>query len=380
MPKFIAIIIVVILFCSSGLFTYAQKRTELPIKSEAAVMLDADTGAVLYAKNPDERLYPASLTKIATAIYAIEKGDLNDIVTVSRNAAWTEGASVHLNEGERVPMKTLIQGMIINSGNDAAVAIAEHLDGSVDLFSKNLNEYLIKNIGVTETHFVNPNGLFDPNHYTTAWDLAKITNYAQKNPVFAEIFGMKEMKWTGQTWNATLVSHHLMLNGEILYSGITGGKTGYLDESRHTLATSANNGKMRLIVIEMKADRKKDGYKDTARLLDYGFSHFKHEELKEGESFKKGKKEFSTSAHTMITLPLNGKSKEVSNKGLLSVKDENGNTLQSIQLNPVKAHIKKEAAKPGLKFYKNMHLNAFYGVFGLLIAGAFIGKRRTKND
>jgi formamidopyrimidine-DNA glycosylase len=112
---------------------------------KAAVMIDTETGAVLYSKNPDEALYPASLTKIATAIYAIEKGNLNDIVTVSRNAATTEGTRVYLNIGEKVQLKKLIQGMLINSGNDAAVAIAEHLGGTVEQFEKDLNEeYLMR--------------------------------------------------------------------------------------------------------------------------------------------------------------------------------------------------------------------------------------------
>ena len=353
----------------------ASDTSKIDVKSEAAVLLDSETGAVLYAKNPDERMYPASLTKIATAIYAIEKGNLNDSVTVSANAVRQEGTKVYLNEGEQVPLKKLLQGMIINSGNDAAVAVAEHLDGNVDQFAKNLNAYLKAKIGVKNTHFTNPNGLFNPDHYTTAMDLALITNYAMKNPVFAEIFGTKELKWNGQSWNTTLITHHRMLKGEIPYPGITGGKTGYVDESKQTLATTANNGKLKLTAIELKGKNKKEIYNDTIHLLDYGFSQFQHETLTKNDAFQFGKQTFLPSSDLMITEPIQGAKKVLNKKGLLSIKNKEGETIQTIQL-------AKKTVKPTMNSKSNpikgpeYHLSAFYGIAIFALVGIVISLRR----
>lgn len=137
------------------------------ITSEAAILIEEKTGRILYKKNSDLKMYPASLTKVATAIYAIERGNLEDIVTVSQHARKVDGTRVYLEEGEKVPLKKLIQGLLINSGNDAGVAIAEHLDGSEEEFAINVNSYL-KEIGLQNTNFTNPHGLFNPDHTTTA--------------------------------------------------------------------------------------------------------------------------------------------------------------------------------------------------------------------
>ena len=167
-----------------GTVTVYAEKADLKLFSEAAILVDTDTGAVLYEKNSQQKMYPASLTKIATAIYAIEKGNLEDMVTASWNAVTEEGSRVYLMKDETMPLNQLIQGMMVNSGNDASTAIAEHLHGSEEEFSKKINKYLRNQIGVQNTHFVNAHGLFDENHYTTAADLAAITNYAMKNPVF----------------------------------------------------------------------------------------------------------------------------------------------------------------------------------------------------
>ncbi|MDI3410890.1 serine hydrolase [Bacillus sonorensis] len=164
-------------------------------------------------------MYPASITKIATAIYAIEKGHLKDDVKVSKKAAETEGTSVYLEKGETVPLKRLLQGLLMNSGNDAGTAIAEHLSGSVEQFADDLNAFVAKRVGATDTHFTNPHGLFDKNHYTTAADMAKITAYAVKNKTFRSLF-QKKAAWHGQTWDTTLKNHHRMLTGRFLIKGL----------------------------------------------------------------------------------------------------------------------------------------------------------------
>ncbi|MEQ6389712.1 D-alanyl-D-alanine carboxypeptidase family protein [Bacillaceae bacterium S4-13-58] len=262
----------------------AEEEIEPPyISSESAILIDAKSGQVLYDKYSNNEMYPASTTKIATSIYAIEKGDLMDIVTISKNARGTVGSSVYLDEGEEISLKKLIQGLVINSGNDAAVAIAEHIDGTVEQFSESINKYLKNKVGVSNTHFINPHGLFDPNHTTTASDLAKITQYGMKNETFREIFGIKELEWNGQSWSTTLYTHHKLMR-EVPYEGVTGGKTGYVNESRFTLVTTAERENISLIVVVLKGS--KEGiYDDTVELLDYGFNNFESMVIPKGKEF-----------------------------------------------------------------------------------------------
>lgn len=199
-------------------------------------------------------MYPASITKILTAIIAIEGSNLNDTVTVSKKAREVDGTRVYLEEGEQVPLKKLLQGLLINSGNDAAIAIAEHVSGNVTDFSKVMNRTAKEKIGVRNSNFINPHGLFDPNHQTTAYDMAKITQYAMKNKTFREIVGTKELRWNGEGWKTTLYNHNKLL---WRYEGVNGGKNGYVDESGSTLVTSAKRGSTELIAVTLKAHHQK---------------------------------------------------------------------------------------------------------------------------
>lgn len=385
MNKYISLLAVVLLLFTNQLTANAAENQQLALKSEGAVLLDSDTGAVLYAKNAEEKMYPASTTKIATAIYAIEKGNLDSIVTVSANAVNQDGTRVYLNEGEQVPLKKLIQGMLINSGNDAAVAIAEYMDGTVEQFAEHLNEYLKTTIGVKNTHFINPNGLFDQNHYTTAMDLALMTNYAIKNPVFSEIFGTKKLEWEGQSWKTTLFTHHRMLKGELPYEGITGGKTGYTTEAKQTLATTADNGKIRLTAVVLKSEQKIDKYTDTALLFDYGFKDYQHGTIKQGEIFKTDNKEFYLENDTIFTENIDGCIKNIDSNGMLSIENKNGHVIQSIQLKynePPKPKvaakkmeqksIEKESEQPLVQ------VNVIYGFMIIAFVGIFIGIRKKR--
>lgn len=265
-------------------FPYKTMAAETPdVESKAAIVLDVKTGEVLYEKNAHRRMYPASLTKVATAIYAIEKGNLDDIVTISKNARQVEGTRVYLEEGEKVPLRKLIQGLLINSGNDAGVAIAEHLDGSIGKFAENLNEYL-SNIGLQNTNFENPHGLFDSEHLTTAGDLAIVTQYAMKNEEFMKIFGTTELDWEGESWDTTLFTHHKLMR-ERPYDGVTGGKTGYIDQSGHTLLTTAERGNTSFIVVTLGGSSQEMAYEDTTTLLDYAFLHYKTTTIPKGTTF-----------------------------------------------------------------------------------------------
>ncbi|MDD9313970.1 hypothetical protein PUS82_22280 [Cytobacillus firmus] len=174
--------------------------------------------------------------------------------------------------------------MLINSGNDAGVAIAEHLDGSIEAFSNNLNEYLAK-LGLKNTVFKNPHGLFDAEHVTTAEDLALLTRYAMENEEFKEVFGTRELKWKGASWDTTLYTHHKLMR-ESPYEGIIGGKTGFVDQSGRTLVTVANRKDLSLIVVTLNAASQDIAYEDTRKLLDFGFSHYKTSTIPKGVAFK----------------------------------------------------------------------------------------------
>ena len=386
LKKFVSVItILLLLLYPNQLNTLAAKNGQLDLKSKGAVLLDSDTGAVLYAKNAEKRMYPASLTKIATAIYAIEKGNLDSIATVSGNAVRQDGTRVYLEEGEQITLKKLIQGMLVNSGNDAAVAIAEHLDGSVKQFSANLNGYLKTTIGVNNTHFINPSGLFDKNHYTTAMDLAIMTNYAIKNPVFAEIFGTKVLKWKGKSWKTNILSHHRMLTGELTYPGITGGKTGFTVKAKQTLSTTASNAKIRLTAVVLNSEQKKDKYDDTASLFDYGFKNYQRAIIKQGAIYSTNQKEYYPEKDTLITESINGSSKELNNEGKLIIKSINGQVVQIVPLKYKEPMPEKVAAKSNKAVEKEqqkqeeqqlIHVNAIYGIIIIVLAGILIGVRK----
>jgi serine-type D-Ala-D-Ala carboxypeptidase (penicillin-binding protein 5/6) len=327
---FIAISLIVLYLNN---MTYADEIEEPSIVSEGAILIDSKTGRVLYEKNADASMYPASLTKIATAIYTIENANLEDLVTVSENALDVEGTRVYLEKGEQVTLKKLVQGLLINSGNDAGVAIAEHVSGSVEEFSSDLNAYLQNVIGVKNTHFENPHGLFDANHFTTPEDLAKITQYALKNPTFKEIFGTVELDWDGETWDTTIISHHKMLKGEIPYEEVTGGKTGFVNESGFTLATSAEGENIDLIVITMKGFSQNVAYEDTAKLLDYGFANYETVTLQGGSIIELNNQGYKVPKEYNVTKPIDSDiQQQINPYGELEIIDNSGNVLNTVPL------------------------------------------------
>ncbi|WP_078381115.1 D-alanyl-D-alanine carboxypeptidase family protein [Sutcliffiella halmapala] len=261
----------------------AQANEQMELFSESALLIDAKSGDILYEKDSEKIMYPASITKIVTAIIAIEEGNLDDIVTVSEKARYQEGSKVYLLEGEEVPLLRLVQGLMINSGNDAGTAIAEHMNGSEEAFALRMTKFVKERLGAKSTNFTNPHGLFEPKHVTTAQDMAKIAQYAMGNETFREIVGTKEMEWIGEGWETTLFNHHRLLWD---YEGTTGVKNGYVPESGHTLVTSAERDGKELIVVTLKAASKYYTYLDTMTLLDYGFQNFENFEVAKGQMVK----------------------------------------------------------------------------------------------
>ncbi len=238
--------------------------------AQAAVCMDAQTGRVILEQNAHMKLGMASTTKVMTGIIAVEHGELQEIVTVGKNAQGVEGTSIYLVEGEQQTMENLVYGLMLESGNDAAVAIAEHISGTCEQFAKLMNEKAQK-IGAMNTNFVNPHGLYDPMHYTTAYDLALISAYAMKNDTFAKIAKAPNcaMPWPGHDGNKVFYNRNRLLN---LYDGCDGVKPGYTPETGRTLVGSATKNNMRIITVTLNC---RDDWNLHSRMLDYAFANYR---------------------------------------------------------------------------------------------------------
>ncbi len=263
MRKWIGSLICTVLMLAS----WSVSVQAIDVNAGAAVLMDSVTGKVLYEKNGYTQMGMASTTKIMTAILAIENGNLDDIVTVSSNAAGLEGTSMYLALGEKVKMEDLIYGLMLPSGNDASVAIAEHISGSVEAFAELMNQKA-KEIGANQTHFTNPHGLYDPNHYTTAYDLALISRYAMQNPVFEEVAatGTKAVPWEGHKEKKWLANANKLLK---MYDGADGIKPGYTPETGRTLVGSATRDGWRVITVTLNC---RGDWEEHKKMFDYAFN------------------------------------------------------------------------------------------------------------
>ncbi|SEQ75710.1 D-alanyl-D-alanine carboxypeptidase family protein [Piscibacillus halophilus] len=306
----------------------------ISLNSEAAILIDANSGEVLYDKYGDQSMYPASITKIVTAIIAIEEGNLDDTVTISENARDVAGTRVYLEPGEKVKMEKLVKGLLINSGNDAGVAIAEHIDGSVEDFSDRMNRFVKEKIGVNNTHFENPHGLYDADHVTTAEDMAKITQYAMKNEEFREIAAIEEMKWDGESWDTTLYNHHQLVRQR---DDVTGVKNGFVSQSGFTLVTSASQDHIDLIVVTLKADSADFAYQDTEKLLDYGFENFETYTVEATpDSLHLGNSEYILEEDFVFTAEKGiDWNQDFTEDGKLEIENEQGETIETRELTEV---------------------------------------------
>jgi len=238
------------------------------VTADAAVLMDAATGQVFYAKNPHKQRPPASLTKIMTALLALEYGNLDDVVTVSPRAAYIfEGSIIDLHPGDKITLRNLLKAALIMSANDSTVAIAEHIGGTEERFLQMMNAKAAL-LGALRTRYANTNGYTHPNHYSTAYDLALITRYALKNPQFREFVATRDdvVEWFGQSRKEVIHNTNRLLHGG--YPGVDGVKTGSTASAGNCLIASGQQGDRRLITVVLHSQNR---YADTIKLLDYGF-------------------------------------------------------------------------------------------------------------
>ena len=233
------------------------------ISAKRAYVLDAVSGRVLYERNPDERSLIASTTKIMTALIVCEQCNVLDRMRIPKEAVGIEGSSMYLQEGEVLTLQELLYGLMLQSGNDAAVALAIYCGGTVEGFAELMNDKA-RNLGLRDTHFENPNGLDSPGHYSTARDLAKLAAYAMENPIFRKTVSTKQLM-LGQRY---LTNHNKLL---WRVEGADGVKTGFTKAAGRILVSSATRNDRRLIAVTLDAP---DDWNDHAALLEEGFSRY----------------------------------------------------------------------------------------------------------
>jgi len=262
----------VCLFCAG--IPIARAADAPAVQAASAVLIDADTGVVLIDKSMHERRPIASTTKVMTALLALEHGKLSDWVTVSPSVLSLErGSNVGLQPSDVAAMDDLLKSLLLASGNDAAVAIAEHLGGSVQRFAGMMNARAAE-LGAADTHFVNPHGLYDPNHYSSAYDLGLITAAAFAHPRFAELVASKVVEVSlpsAPEGVVQLINHNRLLWRADFVDGV---KTGFVKESGHCLIASGSKKGWRLIAVVLDSP---DMYADAKALLDYGFTTFQRQ-------------------------------------------------------------------------------------------------------
>jgi len=267
MKWFILAIAILVLPAFAPVESHAAKDFSI-VCDGGAILVEYKTSKILFEQEADKHWPPASITKLMTAIIALEKGDLRDDITFSFNATNQKGSKLGIKEGMSVPLYPLIEAMLVKSGSDAAVAIAEHISGSEKEFVKLMNEKA-QVIGMTNTNFMNATGLPDDKQYSTARDLAKLAIYAIGREDLRTIVSKREIEFINSdgTGNTILHSTNRLLGQHPLVDGI---KTGFTNKSKYCLAASACFRDYRLIAVVLGAERK-NVWKETSKLLDWGF-------------------------------------------------------------------------------------------------------------
>lgn len=268
-------LVICLLFSMTPTASAVSKGSKPQVRGEAAYLIDVKSGQTLFIKNPDEPLAPASTTKIMTGLLAIEQGDLNDVVTVSStmlNNKIVYGTQIYLAPGEQMLLKDMLYAMFLNSANDAAVAIAEHIGGDLPHFVDMMNQRALE-IGATQTHFINPSGLTEKGHVTTAHDLALIARVAYQNPVFAEYVRTKKqvIPRPKKDLPTLMVNENKLLWSD---SDVDGIKTGYTAAAQNCLVASVTKDGRQFIGVILKSPGR-EIYTDMEDMFEYGFTQFK---------------------------------------------------------------------------------------------------------
>lgn len=282
--KFTVAMLLYIYFFSMAIVPIKIFAADLEINSPSAVLMDKNTGLIIYQKNPDEKKFPASTTKIMTALLVLEKTkDLNQKIKMSHDAIYNlEPGSSHIamNEGETLTLEQALYGLLIASANEVANALAEYVSGDIENFCKRMNQRA-KELGCKNTNFINAHGFHNENHYTSAYDLSLIMRKATEFPKFNEIINTQRYEipptekqpQTRVLYNTDKMIHS---NGKYFYKNLIGGKTGYTNEAKHTLVSYAKKDDMELICAVMEAENF-DSYIDTQKIFDYGFENGFHD-------------------------------------------------------------------------------------------------------
>ncbi len=313
----------------------SQKVIEEPIlSSNAAVVYDRTTGQMIWGKNENEKRAMASTTKIMTAMIVLEKANLKDVVTVSKKAANTGGSVLHINTGDKISVNDLLYGLLLRSGNDTAVALAEHVGGSVEGFATLMNQKA-KELGLTGTHFVTPHGLDSDEHYTTALELAKLTDNALNNEKFAQIVNTKKITISVNGSPRTIINTNELLG---VLQGVNGVKTGFTGNAGRCLVTSCTRNGNQIITVVLGADTKKQRTEDSIKLIEYAFANYERIDLQEMvlQKFEEWKQinEKRIYIHKAQTQNLNLAIEEVKNKKIIIKKGEADNIHIHIQFIP----------------------------------------------
>lgn len=267
----------------------SAKAAPPDVLGEGVVLMDAKTHEILYEKNMDKPLPPASTTKVMTALVVLENGNLSDKVTIGKNPPNTDGTALGLVEGETVTVEDLLNTLLIGSCNDSAVALAEYVSGSTEKFAELMNKRA-KDLGATNTNFKNPSGLYEDDHYISAKDMCLIMAESVKHPEFLTItqkpyYVIKNTdKVTAERWVNNRI-RPLMKNSSVYYEPTISGKTGYTVQAKHSFVSAAKKGDMTLVAAILHTDNKDRYFDDTKNLFEYGFNNFELVKL-----FSKGDK------------------------------------------------------------------------------------------
>jgi len=257
--------------------TIAEEQKEPVLNARAAVIYDRKTKEIIWGKNENEKKAMASTTKIMTAIVVLEKGNLSDVVTISKKAANTGGSRLKINTNDKISVLDLLYGLMLRSGNDAAVALAEYVGGSIEGFAKLMNKKAIE-IGLKNTHFVTPHGLDNIEHYTTAYELAVLTDYAMQNEKFSKIVNTKNT-----TISINGVARNIYNTNELLgtLNGVNGVKTGFTNNAGRCLVTSCTRKGNQIITVVLGCDTKKYRTSDSIKLIEYAFKNYTRVNIEE---------------------------------------------------------------------------------------------------